>query len=101
MASSNSSSLEEKCPENFQVSGTTNDDEDDDVCDVVSGVLVKHKRATTATASRASKDAAEALQHKCPLCCIASTKFHCRSCVKNGNIFHHAAANSTSQFNER
>ncbi|XP_068157222.1 beclin 1-associated autophagy-related key regulator [Drosophila tropicalis] len=91
--SSSDESESSKAPENFQISSSsTNGDEDDD------DVSTKNKntnfnvktKATgiTTTASAAAVTTTTATTTRCPLCCKHQRRYHCRNCVKNGNITH-------------
>ncbi|XP_061387131.1 beclin 1-associated autophagy-related key regulator [Musca vetustissima] len=88
MASS-SSDESSKAPENFQVSSTSND-EDDEILELNGKFLKKNRlKVTRKTAGGnghgdVSLDAAPSL--KCFLCLTQQHRFHCRDCVKSGYI---------------
>ncbi|EDW53316.1 GM12766 [Drosophila sechellia] len=95
----NSSSSDESCkaPDNFRISSasTNGEDEESDVAGYTT------KRRPTAATKELLKDAnakdrststGMGAHMRCPLChsCSAS-RFHCRNCVRNGNITHSQA----------
>lgn len=89
MASS-SSDESSKAPENFQVSSTSNDEDDDDVVELKGKPSNRLKRKlksnTTASGSSGGLDGATAPLLKCLICLRQQHRFHCRDCVKSGNI---------------
>lgn len=88
MASS-SSDESSKAPENFQVSSTSND-EDDEILELNGKFLKKHRLKGTRKTAGGNGDGGIGLDTapslKCFLCLTQQHRFHCRDCVKSGYI---------------
>ncbi|BFF92604.1 beclin 1-associated autophagy-related key regulator [Drosophila madeirensis] len=100
MASSSSSDESSKAPENFQISSASTND-DDDICDGA-GYTKKKPNGGNSVKETIAAAAAAAVGLRCPLClgCTA-TRFHCRNCVRNGNITHSAATERAESLSEK
>lgn len=83
MASS-SSDESSKAPENFQISSTSNDEDDDDVVELkgIPSNRLKRKLKTCI----GGLDSATAPSLKCLICLTQQHRFHCRDCIKSGYI---------------
>ncbi|KAH8346791.1 hypothetical protein KR084_011954 [Drosophila pseudotakahashii] len=95
----NSSSSDESCkaPDNFRISSASTNGDDEESSDVAGYTTKRRPTAKEllkeASAKDAGANAAMGTHHmRCPLChsCSAS-RFHCRNCVRNGNITHSQA----------
>lgn len=93
MASSSSSDESCKAPDNFRISSASTNGEEDEGNDVA-GYTTKRRLAAREPLKGIPKDAGApgAVGMRCPLChsCSAS-RYHCRNCVRNGNITHSQA----------
>ncbi|XP_052839353.1 beclin 1-associated autophagy-related key regulator [Drosophila gunungcola] len=99
MASSSSSDESCKAPDNFRISTAFTNGEDEEASDDAGYTTKRRPLAKEllllkdASAKDAGATAGLGVHHmRCPLChsCSAS-RFHCRNCVRNGNITHSQA----------
>ncbi|ALC46402.1 CG11877 [Drosophila busckii] len=98
MANSSSSDESSKAPDNFQLSSSsTNDDEEDiDACDGAGYNTNTKKLSSSNVRVKKSKSDGVCTGLRCPLCCKQQRRLHCRNCVKNGNFTHSAAEKAES-----
>jgi len=94
----NSSSSDESCkaPDNFRISSASTNGEDEESSDVAGYTTKRRQTAKELLKDASAKDTGTTTgtgaHMRCPLChsCSAS-RFHCRNCVRNGNITHSQA----------
>ncbi|XP_037707615.1 beclin 1-associated autophagy-related key regulator [Drosophila subpulchrella] len=94
----NSSSSDESCkaPDNFRISSASTNGEDEESSDVAGYTTKRRQTARELLKDASAKDTGTTTgtgaHMRCPLChsCSAS-RFHCRNCVRNGNITHSQA----------